>query len=94
MIEGQTVTNAEITMGVQLDSMLERHHHYLHYSIFTSDISGNFPDLIGQETKMVGALGKAIVERIGLMDQLGHGGLAREIVQARRELHNGATPRD
>lgn len=80
-------SNAEIIFGVQLDSMLERHDHLLRFPHTQNGIGQMDENLKGHERSLVKVLGKAVVERIHLLDDLGHGGLAREIVEARRATH-------
>lgn len=76
---------ADATFGMQLDHMAERHNYYSHSSFKLEDIVKQFPQLKGHETKMVSALGNAVAERMQLMGMYGSGGLALEIIEARRK---------
>jgi hypothetical protein len=85
MKEIQTdVTHAEITFGVQLDRLIVRHHDLLYYPHSQNGIGNQYPELKGQERLIVQAVGKAIIERIHIMRDIGALGLAEEIIQARR----------
>lgn len=88
------LTNGDIIFGIQLDSLVERHDDLLRYPHAQNGISEMYPDLKGHERSMVRAVGKAVIERMGLMEQIGAGGLAMDLIEARRALGGRIVPRD
>ncbi|MCL4366081.1 hypothetical protein M1437_02535 [Patescibacteria group bacterium] len=76
-------SNVILEFGTQLDHLVERHSDFLHKP---EEVSVLWPDLKGHERAMVSCLGKAVVERQGLLTKYGFGDVADQIIRDRRDI--------
>lgn len=76
-------SNVILEFGTQLDRLVERHTDFIPRP---EEVSILWPDLKGYERAMVVCLGKAVVERQGLLTQYGFGDVADQIIKDRRDI--------
>lgn len=80
------ISEAEITFGTQLDSLLMRHNDFKQFPHSVDGISKQYPDLAGHEMGLIKAVGNAVCERMDTMRALGIDGLATEILESRKNM--------
>lgn len=79
----QHPSNIIVEFGTQLDRLVERHSDFLNRP---EEVSVLWPDLKGHERAMVSCLGKAVVERQGLLTKYGFRDVADQIIKDRRDI--------